>query len=142
MLSSTNIVNKPITELTPVQALALVNRWAKLKSDFFYDDVDALYELKYCKIVEWVRAGEMIATKVIMRLSPAIESMKAEIANGGNNLETLGYSDTVDDWNLTDEEKHDHSVLVKFCCNDEYEVSFPEDIVAARKHEYQEKLKK
>lgn len=134
------VPNKPITELKPVQALALINRWVKLKSYFYYADVDALYELKDRKIAEWVEADEMVATKIIMRPSPAIESMKTEIANGGTSLDALGYCDTVDDWDLEDWEKQHYDVLVRFCCNDDYEVSFPDDIAIKRQREHQKNM--
>lgn len=59
----------PVEELKPIEALALVNRWMKLKHYFYYEDLNALYELKDQKIVEFVKAGEMQATTVIVRES-------------------------------------------------------------------------
>ena len=78
-----------LEELLPVEALALVNRWAKLKSYFYHDDRDALYTLKDRKIAEFVKAGEMKAVAVIVRESEAISRMRESIGNGGENLEWL-----------------------------------------------------
>lgn len=58
------VVAKPIDKIVPIEAMVLVNRWAKLKDEFYYDDRDALYDLKDRKIAEMVRNGKAIATKV------------------------------------------------------------------------------
>lgn len=86
---SSFFTNEPVENLKPVEALALINRWAKLKSYFYYDDIDALYELKDRKVKELVEAGEMVATAVIARESPAIAAMKVQLANGGEDIEFL-----------------------------------------------------
>ncbi|MEC4885655.1 MAG: hypothetical protein SAL70_30720 [Scytonema sp. PMC 1070.18] len=136
----TYVADKPVSELTPVQALALVNRWAKLKEYFWYDDKDALYDLKDRKIAEWVTSNEMIPTFIIRRESPVFAAMREQIANHGADLDTLGYCDTPDDWNLTDEELKFYQILVDFCCNSDYEVSFPEDIIERRQADYKNNL--
>jgi hypothetical protein len=137
----TYVTDNPVSELTPLQALALVNRWAKLKGYFWYDDKDALYDLKDRKIAEWVTSGKMIPTFIIRRESPVFTAMREQIANNGADLDTLGYCDRLDDWNLTDEERKWYQVLVDFCCNGDYEVSFPEDIIERRQADYQNQLK-
>ncbi len=77
----------PVNQLHPHQALALINRYAKLKNHFYYADIDVLYDIKDSKIQEWVKAGEMVATKVIQRANYTFDAMKATIALDGENLE-------------------------------------------------------
>ncbi len=36
------VATKPVEQLQAVEALALLNRWVKLKDYFYYDDRDAL----------------------------------------------------------------------------------------------------
>lgn len=79
----------PITQLHPHQVLALINRWAKLKSYWYYADRDVLYHLKDELIFKWVNKGSMVATKVIQRESSVIEAMKQEISTGGASLDHL-----------------------------------------------------
>lgn len=69
------VATKPVEQLQAVEALALLNRWVKLKDYFYYDDRDALQALKNRQIAEFVRAGEMQATAVIVRESEAIQGI-------------------------------------------------------------------
>ncbi len=77
----------PVNELHPHQALALINRYAKLKNDFYYADLNVLYDIKDSKIREWVKVGEMVATKIIQRSNYTFEAMKTTIALHGQPLE-------------------------------------------------------
>ncbi len=79
----------PISQLHPHQALALINRWIKLKGYWFHEDRDALYKLKDDCILEWVKEGTMIPTKVIERETEAIKGMNHQLATGGADLEPL-----------------------------------------------------
>ena len=79
----------PVSQVHPHQALALINRWIKLKGYWFHEDRDALYKLKDDCILEWVKEGTMIPVKVIERETEAIKGMKQQIANGGADLEPL-----------------------------------------------------
>ena len=68
---------KPVEDLLPVEALALLNRWAKLRNYFYYDDLDFLYEIKEQKIAEWLEKGELTPTAVIVRETSAISPSAA-----------------------------------------------------------------
>jgi|GEM_PF-2915031 len=77
----------PVNQLHSHQVLALINRYAKLKNYFYYADIDVLYDIKDSNIREWVKAGEMVATKVIQRANYTFEAMKTTIALHGEPLE-------------------------------------------------------
>jgi hypothetical protein len=76
-----------VEQLHPHVCLALINRYSKLKDEFYYADIDVLYAIKESKIGEWVSSGQMIATKVIKRVNPTFEAMQKTIALGGDGLE-------------------------------------------------------
>lgn len=120
------VATKPINELLPVEALALVNRWAKLKSYFFYDDRDALYALKDREIAKMFKAGNLIAVKVIARESDAIKHMKAAVANSGRDLDFMGYPNAIDF--LDKEEEVHYRLLADLVSGCGIDVEYPEDI--------------
>ncbi len=129
-----------IERLAPVEALALINRWAKLKSYFHRDDIDALYELKDQKISEFVCCGEMIATAVIVRESPAIAAMRSEINNSGKNLSFLkSFSSNVEDF-LSEGDSCCLSLLKQMALGYGIEVEYPQDIYDRWFQEIHDKL--
>lgn len=120
------VVAKPIDKIVPIEAMVLVNRWAKLKDEFYYDDRDALYDLKDRKIAEMVRNGKAIATKVITRETDAMKGMKAAFANGGNDLELMDYLSIYE--YLKEEEEEHFRLLNALVDREGIEVEYPEDI--------------
>lgn len=90
MVQSDNSVI-PLVNLHPHQALTLLNRWAKLKDYFYHADRNALYALKGKTIAGWLATGEVTATRLICRESPAISWMKEQVDTGGESLEHLHY---------------------------------------------------
>ena len=83
--------NKPVHSLSPVEALAFLNRWAKLRNYFYYEDINILYEIKEEKIAEWLKSAEVISTAIIVRESEAFVGMRRELENGGKNLDWLNW---------------------------------------------------
>lgn len=86
------VASKPIEELHQHEALALVNRYAKLKGKH-YEDIDYLYSIKHRKILEWLNEGTLKATKVIKRESNLWSWLQTAIDNKGTNLELLPESE-------------------------------------------------
>ena len=82
------VASKPIEELHQHEALALVNRYAKLKGKH-YEDIDYLYSIKHRKILNWLNEGTLKATKVIKRESNLWSWLQTAIDNKGDNLELL-----------------------------------------------------
>lgn len=120
---------KPVEKLKPIEALALLNRWAKIRNYFWDRDIDFLYEIKDRKIREWLETKELFANAIILRPTPAIEGMKTEIENGGINLNWLDYNSWYD--YLTEIESKHLSLLQEMAEQWEHmgiEVKYPEDI--------------
>jgi hypothetical protein len=128
----------PVSELLPVQALALLNRWAKLKYHFQLCDVEYLYVIKDRKILEWINSNEMMATRIIRRPNPTVEAMKKQIANGGEDLSALADYDESEALSLS----LDEDIYFTFSrfCNDGYEVLLPDETIQAQHEEYQRQL--
>ena len=121
---------KACSDLLPVEALALINRWAKVKNRFYYEDVNALYQIKEEKISEWLANGEIVATTIITRESHALAGMKKAIANNGAELEWLDY-DSFRDLETPEEDSYIRMLfdLTGSGC-DEYQVPYPDDLYA------------
>lgn len=117
----------PVEQLSPVEALVLLNRWMKLKSYFYYDDLDALYELKDEKIAEFVKSGQLRVTSVIVRESPAIAAMRAELSNGGQKLSWTDYLLDVNQF-LSETESEYLSLLHDMTNGYGIEIEYPQDI--------------
>lgn len=133
------IVDKPIVELKPVEALALINRWLKLENYFYYDDRDKLYDLKYRKIVEWLELKEMVATAIIKRDNPTFAAMEEQIVYDGEDLNILDNYFDIEKLDLTDEDLHNYQVLDDFCCYN-YEIAYSDDIIASEEAKYSQEL--
>ncbi len=133
------IATKPVEQLQPVEALALLNRWVKLKDYFHYDDRDTLYALKNRQIAKFVRAGEMQATAVIVRESQAIQGMRTQLANGGQDLNWMDYCIDINSY-LSDIESEYYSLLYIMGDSSGIEVEYPEDIYTLWMQEIEPKL--
>lgn len=132
---------KPVESLLPVEALALLNRWAKLHY-FYHDDLDLLYEIKEEKIAEWLKDGEIAATSIIIRESPAIAGMKIELANRGNNLDWLDY-DSYSSY-LSEAETKYFKLLTELAAQWEesgFAVDYPQDIYENWRSQVQPQIK-
>lgn len=128
---------KPVESLLPVEALALLNRWAKTRSYFYYDDIDRLYQVKDYYIARWLSSKELIPTAIIVRESPVVTKMKTALANEKCELEWLN-DDSYEDY-LTVEEKTCLGLIRSL--SEEYFVAYPEEIYNNWMREFEPKLK-
>ena len=120
------VTNKKVEELLPVEALVFVNRWAK-SDNFYYEDRDALYDLKDGKIHQWLKSEELKITGVIERESEVIRLMREEIAKEGENLEWLNFLEDPYHY-LTEEENKNQQLFYDLTSNLDYFVEYPLDI--------------
>jgi len=118
--------NKPLEELSPVEALVLINRWLKLKSRFYYADADKLYSIKTQQILKMFQEGAMLATRVIVRDTEVLAHIRTAIANRGSDLSFLNLDDDREE--LTVEEQQHWQIIRALVDGDGIPVNYPEDI--------------
>lgn len=101
---------KKLAQLTDLEVLVYLNRWAKHK-DFYKYDRDRLYEIINEKLFQWLKTGDLKATSIIQRKSPAHQAMQTAIDNEGEGLYWLNgfYTDGKED--MPDPEKAYYKLL-------------------------------
>lgn len=115
------IAQKPIEQLSQIEALALINRWLKLPNYFWYDDKDVLYAIKEKKLATWCQSKEMIVTRVVMRDTPVFNLMREQVAKQGVDLSWLDPWGC--DWHdyLSTHNDYVHFSALRKLVNDDYE---------------------
>lgn len=122
----------PLEKLKPVEALALVNRWAK-SNRLQQADRDALYDLKDRKLAEFLKHSEVALVAVIIRESPTIGLMRQAIATQGE----LIYLNFFDRESLMDTDELQHLEILENMASCEFEVDYPADICYFREQHFQ-----
>jgi hypothetical protein len=112
---------KPIDQLTQIEALVLINRWLKLPNYFWYDDKDELYSIKEKKLINWCRTEEIIVTRIVMRDAPVFKLMREQVAMHGQDLCWLDYFGY--DWHdwLSENDNYVHFSALRQLVNEDYQ---------------------
>ncbi|MGB3208298.1 MAG: hypothetical protein WBB28_25215 [Crinalium sp.] len=119
---------KSLKEMLPVERLVWLNRWAKVK-DFYREDADLLFATKDAKIIEMIKSGAMVATKVVVRPEPTvIQGMRTAIANKGVDLTLLNSDCSVAD--ILDGEELQHFDLLQGMADFDmgFNLDYPEEV--------------
>ncbi|AFZ11565.1 hypothetical protein Cri9333_0622 [Crinalium epipsammum PCC 9333] len=119
---------KSLKEMLPVERLVWLNRWAKVK-DFYREDADLLFATKDAKIIEMIKSGAMVATKVVARPEPTvIQGMRTAIANKGVDLTLLNSDCSVAD--ILDGEELQHFDLLQAMADPDmgFNLDYPEEV--------------
>ncbi|MBW4507923.1 MAG: hypothetical protein KME64_15620 [Scytonematopsis contorta HA4267-MV1] len=140
------IVEKSLNNLSQLEALVLINQWAKVQVYFRYDDKNKLDEIKHQKIQELFNSGILEITKVIVGESPFFQKMQEEIKLGGKNLNWFDDCCTVDELMRESDTYQHYSSLSKLYCGefqklkDEEQYSYELEKYAIQMQQYQQEL--